>query len=230
MRPASAARASSAATLLSRLGVRDPGFRDLCLRPQAARMPRDISCGVTGVDQAARHRVPVAQCGREQFAARTSCRTAGDAHDRLDLRAVLLEVFATRLCLLVLTTGHEQAKEFAANGSPIALPDATPARQSTEADGRRSTTCRPTTVGRGFAASGKGPARTPRPTPALQQPRRAPGLRSNPVAPFAVPPVPWSRAEKFPPADTPLSPPPPPAPVPPPPPAPPPRLPVLKES
>ena len=54
-------------TGLAGLGLRDPRFRKLGLRPQPPRVSFDLSGGVALVDQAARRLVTIAQCRRQQF-------------------------------------------------------------------------------------------------------------------------------------------------------------------
>ena len=115
---------------LARLGLRDPRLGDFGLRPQPPRVPSDVAGGVALVDQAAGGLVAIAQRRRQQFGAVASGRAARDAFkslqqpgpfrlvsgldaDRLDLRPVLLEIFAEHVLLLVVEIGEEQREEIA---------------------------------------------------------------------------------------------------------------------
>ena len=114
----------------ARLGLRDPRLGDFGLRPQAPGVPLDIAGGVALVDQAAGGLVAIAQRRREQLGAVASGRAAGNSFkslqqprpfrlmpgldaDRLDLRPVVLEIFAEHLFLLVVEVGEKQREEIA---------------------------------------------------------------------------------------------------------------------
>ena len=115
---------------LSRLGLRDPRLGEFGLRPQPPARSLDLPVGIALVDQTPGLLVAIAQRRGQQFGTVASRRATGDPFeslqqpgpfglmsrldaDRLDLRPVILEIFAEHVFLLVVEVGEKQGKEVA---------------------------------------------------------------------------------------------------------------------